>query len=162
MRRTGNILLDQQPESPGGTPQAFDVLEVEAQTTSDGLLKWPEGLPIIDGVIICFDYSDMNSCQPVEGLLSQCCLHKACFSIFIFFVEHYRSTTVPVMVLGCKSELKHEVDAHDVVNMLGRYDTGLIEVSNANDGGKNKMKQSFDYLIKAILRQRGSLRQLLP
>ena len=69
---------------------------------------------------------------------------------------------MPVMVLGCKSDLKREVDANDVVDMLGRYDTGLIEVSNANDGGKDKMKRSFIYLIKAIIRQRGSLLILLP
>lgn len=62
---------------------------------------------------------------------------------------------LPIMVLGCKTDLRHEVDPHDVVGMLAQYDTGLIEVSNANDEGKAKMKKSFDYLIKAILRQRG-------
>ncbi len=78
------------------------------------------------------------------------------------------------MVLGCKSDLKHEVDANDVVDvkdvvdpndvveMLRRYETGLIEVSNANDGGKDKMKRTFRYLLNVILRQRGSLLILLP
>jgi len=60
------------------------------------------------------------------------------------------------MVLGCKADLPHEVEAHDAVEMLNRYDTGLIEVSST-DPGKERMKQSFTYLLHAVEHQRGEL-----
>ena len=41
--------------------------------------------------------------------------------------------------------------------MLNQHDAGLIEVSNVLEIGREKMKQSFAYMLKAILRQRGSL-----
>ena len=65
----------------------LDVLEVEAQTPNDALLKWLEGLHTIDGVIICFDYSDMSSWQPVEGLLSQYNLQKSAFIFSFLFLQ---------------------------------------------------------------------------
>ncbi|KAF8973945.1 ras guanine nucleotide exchange factor domain-containing protein [Flammula alnicola] len=140
VRRTGIVTLEE-PASPGGSPhdQVIEVIEVEVQTTNNGLLKWPQGLPPIDGIIICYDSSHKSSYQPVEGLL-----------------KGYRSMILPIMVLGCKADLEHEVQPFDVLAMLKQYDTGLIEVSNTSDSGKGKMKQSFQYLLKAILRQRGS------
>lgn len=58
------------------------------------------------------------------------------------------------MALGCKADLPHEVEAHDVVERLNRYDTGLIEVSST-DPGKDRMKLSFSYLLRAVQLQRG-------
>ncbi|CAA7265781.1 unnamed protein product [Cyclocybe aegerita] len=140
-RRTGPVKLDH-PESPGAVPQVIEVIEVEVQTTTKGLL-WPQGLPPIDGIIICYDSSKKSSYQPVEGLL-----------------KGYRSTTLPIMVLGCKADLDHEVDPADALEMLKQYDTGLIEVSTNTDGGKDKMRRCFDFLLKAVLRQRGPSRTI--
>lgn len=61
------------------------------------------------------------------------------------------------MVLQCKSDLEHEIEPRDALSMLERYDTGLIEVTNLSQTGKEKMRQSFHYMLKAVLRQRGML-----
>jgi len=71
--------------------------------------------------------------------------------------EGYRDMTLPIMVLSCKADLPHEVEPNDAVEMLKRYDTGLIEVSSTTNQGKERMDQSFRYLLRAILRQRGGL-----
>jgi hypothetical protein len=58
-------------ETPNSSSrQGLEVIEVEIRTTDDSLLDWPQCLPPIDGVIICYDSSIKVSYQPVEGLLS--------------------------------------------------------------------------------------------
>lgn len=73
IRRTGSLMIDQfdQSPSPGGSVTVLDVFEVEIQTTSSGLVEWPQGLPAIDGVVICYDSSTTSSFQPIESLLSE-------------------------------------------------------------------------------------------
>lgn len=61
--------FDQSPFSGGST--ILDVFEVEIQTTSSGLVEWPQGLPAIDGILICYDSSAASSYQPIESLLSE-------------------------------------------------------------------------------------------
>jgi hypothetical protein len=70
--------------------------------------------------------------------------------------ESYRSEMLPVMVLGCKADLEREIQPFNASAMLNQHDAGLIEVSNVLEVGREKMKQSFMYMLKAILRQRGS------
>lgn len=72
-------------------------------------------------------------------------------------VESYRSEMLPVMVLGCKADLERAIKPFEASAMLNQHDAGLIEVSNVLEIGREKMKQSFAYMLKAILRQRGSL-----
>jgi hypothetical protein len=45
------------------------VLEVDIAPTNVGLPAGPEGIPPINGVVICYDSSDQLSFQPVENLL---------------------------------------------------------------------------------------------
>lgn len=56
---------------PNSPLQILEVIEVEIQTTDDSLFDWPQCLPPIDGVILCYDSSIKSSYQPVEGLLSK-------------------------------------------------------------------------------------------
>ena len=71
--------------------------------------------------------------------------------------ESYRSEMLPVMVLGCKSDLERAIKPFDATAMLNQHDAGLIEVSSVLEVGREKMKQSFAYMLIAIRRQRGSL-----
>ena len=70
-RRTCQFSLDNQNSSSPSCLQVLEIIEVEIQTTDDSLLDWPQSLPPIDGVIICYDSSTKSSYQPVEGLLSE-------------------------------------------------------------------------------------------
>ncbi|KAF8168080.1 ras guanine nucleotide exchange factor domain-containing protein [Crassisporium funariophilum] len=136
VRRTCQVKIDD-PDYAFTSPQNIEVIEVEVQTTNNGLLKWPQALPPLDGLIICYDSSDKKSYQSVEGLL-----------------KGYRSMILPIMVLACKADLQHQIEPSDVSRMLKEYDAGLIETSTV-DGRKEKMKQSFAYMLMAVLRQRG-------
>lgn len=72
IRLTGSLMIDQFDQSPfSGGSTILDVFEVEIQTTSSGLVEWPQGLPAIDGILICYDSSAASSYQPIESLLSE-------------------------------------------------------------------------------------------
>ncbi|KAJ7783808.1 ras guanine nucleotide exchange factor domain-containing protein [Mycena maculata] len=114
------------------------VIEADvAKTTLDDSV-WPDGSPVIDGVIMCYDASDPDSFLPVEGLL-----------------QRYRAMMIPTVVLACKSDLERRVDPQGAAaEFFQLYDNGLVEVSNAHESGKKKMRQAFEWLIKAVFRGR--------
>ncbi|KAF8872129.1 ras guanine nucleotide exchange factor domain-containing protein, partial [Gymnopilus junonius] len=134
VRQACSVFLDfsTEPSLP------VEVVEIEIQSTDRGPLKLPQELLPIDGVMICYDSSDRESFQPVKSLL-----------------HAYRTMSIPTMVLQCKSDLEREIEPRDALSMLEQYDTGLIEVTNTSSTGKEKMRQSFHYMLKAVLRQRG-------
>lgn len=58
------------------------------------------------------------------------------------------------MILACKSDLERQVDPKVVLELASRYDSGLVEASKDSEGGKDKMRRSFEWLLIAILRDR--------
>lgn len=113
-------------------------------------------MPAVDGVIICYDASSKGSFQPVEALLSQSRIPL--LPIYIppnsSHSGGYREMKLPLVVLACKSDLTQEIDPQAALEVLRKYDVGLVEVSLVKDGGKEKMKRSFDWLLRAVLRDR--------
>jgi hypothetical protein len=67
----------------------------------------------------------------------------------------YYAPNISILVLACKSDLDGAIDPQKAIEVLLRYDVGLVEVSNTHEG-KEKMRRSFDWLLKAIFRERGS------
>ncbi|KAJ7900370.1 ras guanine nucleotide exchange factor domain-containing protein [Mycena olivaceomarginata] len=117
---------------------ALHVIEADVSKTTLDDAVWPEGSPAIDGVIMCYDASDPDSFLPVEGLL-----------------QRFRAMMIPTVVLACKSDLERRVDPQGAAaDFLQLYDNGLVEVSNASEPGKKKMRQAFEWLIKAVFRGR--------
>ncbi|KAJ7071009.1 ras guanine nucleotide exchange factor domain-containing protein [Mycena amicta] len=116
------------------------VIEADVSKISLQDAVWPEGSPAIDGVIMCYDASDSDSFLPVEGLL-----------------RRFRAMMMPTLVLACKSDLERRVDPQGAAaDFLQLYDNGLVEVSNVQESGKKKMRQAFEWLIKAVFRGRHS------
>lgn len=68
-------------------------------------------------------------------------------------VEAYRAFQFPIIVIACKSDLQKRVDPSAASEALQQYDVGLVEVSHG-ENGRGKMRRSFDYLLRAILRER--------
>jgi hypothetical protein len=107
---------------------------------------------------MCYDASDPDSFLPVEGLLRE----LPCFSMRLplsygCFSERFRAMMIPTVVLACKSDLERRVDPQGAAaDFLQLYDNGLVEVSNASEPGKKKMRQAFEWLIKAVFRGRRS------
>ncbi|KAJ7615289.1 ras guanine nucleotide exchange factor domain-containing protein [Mycena polygramma] len=117
---------------------ALHVIEADVSKTTLDDAVWPDGSPGIDGVIMCYDASDPDSFLPVEGLL-----------------QRFRAMMIPTVVLACKSDLERRVDPQGAAaDFLQLYDNGLVEVSHAQDAGKKKMRQAFEWLIKAVFRGR--------
>lgn len=57
---------------------------------------------------------------------------------------------LPTIVLACKSDLEHRVDPDHATAVLARYDVGLVEVTVASSFGKDKMRESFGLILRAI------------
>lgn len=56
--------------------------------------------------------------------------------------------------MACKSDTSKEVDPHTAATMLRDHKVGLVEVSMYDDPGKDKMRRCFDWMIRAIYRDR--------
>ncbi|KAF9459923.1 ras guanine nucleotide exchange factor domain-containing protein [Collybia nuda] len=132
-RRVGRIARGENtPSCP------LHVFEVEVATDlSDSKDSWPDNLSTIDGVIICYDSSNEASFKPVESLL-----------------RGYRAMKVPIVVLACKSDLPHQIEPERALEVLQQYDVGLVEVAKAQEHGKEKMRRTFGWLMKAVFRDR--------
>jgi hypothetical protein len=76
------------------------------------------------------------------------------FSMELTVLERLQVLKLPFMVLACKSDLERVVDPKLALDLLKRYDSGLVEATKESDAGKDRMRRSFEWLIKAILRDR--------
>jgi len=84
-----------------------------------------------------------------------------CFSIFTrYFDLRYTlgecsALKLPTVVLACKADLDPQIEPGKVAEDLKvRDDVGLSDVHRVSEPGKTKMRQSFDFLLKAIFRAR--------
>ncbi|TFK30463.1 ras GEF [Coprinopsis marcescibilis] len=132
-RRNGRI------PSESANDAILHVVEVDIPSSITASPPLPSDIPALDGVIICYDASNTSSFQPVEVLLKE-----------------YRAKKLPIIVLACKTDLERAIEPDRALELLQEYDVGLVEVTSALDGGKGKMRQSFDWLVKAVFRSRQS------
>ncbi|KAG7450495.1 ras GEF [Guyanagaster necrorhizus] len=139
-RRVGKL-----PQADNTRECPLNIIEVDIPLsipdTSVSTVNFLPEAPRVDGVLICYDASDEQSFRPVEALL-----------------RGYRALQLPTVVLACKSDLSRRIDPQAALDILQQYDVGLVEVHNADDSGKEKMRRSFDWLLKAVLRDRRSSR----
>lgn len=63
---------------------------------------------------------------------------------------------LPIIVLACKADLDPQVEPEYASSLLQQYRAGLVEVSVHSDVGRDKLKRSFDWLLKAVFRHRSS------
>ncbi|KAJ2927137.1 hypothetical protein H1R20_g9946, partial [Candolleomyces eurysporus] len=132
-RRTGRIPSESLPEV------SLLTLEIDIPQEITELPPLPPDFPPLDGVMVCYDASNPATFQPVEELL-----------------KGYRALKLPIIVLACKVDLERRIEPDRALELLQEYDVGLVEVTTAQDGGKGKMRQSFDWLVKAVFRARQS------
>ncbi|KAK7058945.1 hypothetical protein VNI00_001569 [Paramarasmius palmivorus] len=137
-RRVGRLAQEDGSDCPLYVIEV-DITDSMLESSISPVDNLPEALKV-DGVIICYDASVMSSFTPVEDLL-----------------RGYRNLQLPVIVLACKSDLERQVDPETAAEVLHNYDAGLVEVSSG-EGGREKMKRSFDWILKAVVRDRRSSR----
>lgn len=63
---------------------------------------------------------------------------------------------VSFVVLACNSDLPRQVEPQYTLEVLQKYDVGLVEVAKAQEQGKEKSRRAFEWLIKAVFRDRSS------
>jgi hypothetical protein len=113
------------------------------------------GAPQVDGVLICYDATAQSSFTHVEDLLSK--FTVPCVLIRVHgeaIAERLQDLKLPFMVVACKSDLERVVDPKEALDLVQRYDSGLVETTTESSLGKGRMRRSFEWLIKAILRDR--------
>lgn len=136
--RTGRI-----PRPHSGRTRILGVMEVDVPARSLDHVSntdcpiWPGGAPDIQGVLICYDCSDEQSFQPIESLLRE-----------------YRELKLPMVVVACKSDMERRVSARKGHALASSFDTGIVEVSAADEAGKEKMQRCFDWLLRAIFKDK--------
>lgn len=69
---------------------------------------------------------------------------------------------LPIIVLACKADLEPQIEPEYVSRLLQQYRAGLVEVTIQTDIGKDKLKRSFDWLLKAVFRHRSPYFLLPP
>ncbi|KAJ8084022.1 hypothetical protein PM082_002789 [Marasmius tenuissimus] len=137
-RRIGRIAQEDGSDCPLNVIEV-DVTDAMLESSISPVDNLPEA-PRVDGVVICYNASLEASFTPVEDLL-----------------RGYRNLQLPVIVLACKSDLERQVDPETAAEVLQQYDAGLVEV-NTSESGREKMKRSFDWILKAVVRDRRSFR----
>ncbi|EKM83863.1 hypothetical protein AGABI1DRAFT_32846 [Agaricus bisporus var. burnettii JB137-S8] len=132
--RLGTIVRDKVPDCP------LTVIEIDAAVTDNHIPRdhlWPQAVPSIDGAVICYNAADRSSFVPMEHLL-----------------RAYHAMRLPIIVLACKADLDPQVEPEYASSLLQQYRAGLVEVSVHSDFGRDKLKRSFDWLLKAVFRHR--------
>lgn len=61
---------------------------------------------------------------------------------------------LPIIVLACKADSEPQIEPEYASRLLQQYRAGLVEVTVLTDTGKDKLKRSFDWLLKAVFRHR--------
>jgi hypothetical protein len=131
----------------------LNVIEIDLAASQLGApLPIQTDMPRVDGVLICYDASNLESFQHVEGLLRKLALpflsqtgHK-----YTLPIGKYRAMRLSTVVLASKSDLEKQVDPQMAIEIIQQYDVGLVEVTNATAAGREKMQRSFQWIMKSI------------
>lgn len=135
--RLGTIVRDRSSDCP------ISVVEIDVAPTDAPILRdqlWPEAVPSIDAVVICYNSAERNSFKPVEPLL-----------------RAYHAMRLPIIVLACKADMEAQIKPDHASKLLEPFRIGLVEVTVHNEFGKDKLKRSFDWLLKAVFRHRKAI-----
>ncbi|KAG8833059.1 hypothetical protein FRC17_000064, partial [Serendipita sp. 399] len=112
------------------------ILEVDSAIVSSETV-WPAQLPRIDGVLLCYDASDEASFTRIPEL-----------------VAGYHALGHALIILACKSDLRKLVSPRKGDACGKPYQVGLVEVSVMTESGKQRLRDCFNWEIKAIGRYR--------
>lgn len=69
------------------------------------------------------------------------------------FEDAYCDLHIPYIVLACKSDLPRGISPSEAVQVVSKYDGGIVEISN-NESGREKAKKCVGVLVRGVLRRR--------
>jgi GTPase SAR1 family protein len=139
---------------------SIEVLEIDIHVLfpTEGDLIWPKSLPKIDGAMLCYSALDATSLGGVKEVLSESC------PVFGFEdrVDQLRPTfsdtfclNLPTIVIACKSDpgVVLAIDATAGNEIGSPFGVGLVEVTTLAHAGRQKVKLSFGWMLRAISRE---------
>jgi hypothetical protein len=98
--------------------------------------------------------------SPLSSSLVRTCSLWDNHNVHIVIQGAYHAMRLPIIALACKADLESQVEPEYASNLLKQYRAGLVEVTVTNDVGRDKLKRSFDWLLKAVFRHRRSFLNL--
>ncbi|EMD42036.1 hypothetical protein CERSUDRAFT_110577 [Gelatoporia subvermispora B] len=131
--RTGSVAFSNDASARVLRVMEIEISELDLQGENNVSLN---GVPLVDGILVCYDASRADSFSHVEHLLRE-----------------FRHVKVPTVALACKSDLERHVDPASASRVLRSYDVGLIEVTSTTPEGKEKIRDSFRWVLKAVALQ---------
>jgi GTPase SAR1 family protein len=128
-----------------GQSRSVEVLEVDMallKYDSAGVI-WPTQLPLLEGVIICYDATDPTALSSLSKLLN------AFWS---------RDSNNPIIVLACKAstdDSQMAISTLKAAELCNIYGAGIVALESGIDDPSKKMKNSFNWIIRTIIDNRG-------
>ncbi|THH16724.1 hypothetical protein EUX98_g9256 [Antrodiella citrinella] len=113
---------------------SLDIIQIRASRVCT------DGVPLVDGLVICYDASRESSFGRVADL-----------------IRAFAHLRLPSVVLACKSDLEKRVDPRGASSVLkslsvdAHYDVGLVEVTTENAHGKEKIRMAFEWIFRTLL-----------
>ncbi|MBW0490071.1 hypothetical protein O181_029786 [Austropuccinia psidii MF-1] len=132
-----------------GHTKLVQVLEIDQAILSKQLfnnnkegLSWPERLPQLDGALLCYDAMDPNALDKLRPLLH----------------SFWTRGGISLIVLACKSnkdEKKNATSPLKAAELVNVYGTGMIQLDGGLEDSGKKMRNSFNWIMKAIKEANG-------
>lgn len=144
--RTGRLAF-----TSNGPEYVLKVVEVDTSKldlTGTGCDSWVER-PSINGVVVCYDGSREETFDhTVEGF-RECQPYKIS-ELLSKPPGEFALLKLPLIVMACKSDLDKRVDPTYAMRALEVFDAGLVEVSAVTPAGKERIRDAFEWLLRAI------------
>ncbi|CAH7674344.1 ras guanine nucleotide exchange factor domain-containing protein [Phakopsora pachyrhizi] len=139
--------------SATGKTKTLQVLEIDQMILSEKFMKkndkeglsWPKRLPPLDGMLLCYDAMDPNALDHLRPLLH----------------SFWTRGGISLIVLACKSDKNEEMNATSplkAAELVNVYGTGMIQLDGGVEDVGKKMRNSFNWIMKAIKEARGEPR----
>ncbi|KNZ61868.1 hypothetical protein VP01_1348g6 [Puccinia sorghi] len=136
-----------------GNVKILQVLEIDQPILHEKFVKknhkegisWPDQLPHPDGVLLCYDAMDPDALDQLRPLLH----------------AFWTRGGISLIVLACKSdkdEKKNATSPLKAAELVNVYGTGMIQLDGGLDDPSKKMRNSFNWIVKAIKEARGEHR----
>lgn len=107
--------------------------------------------PLVDGIIVCYDYGDASSFSPIPNFLRTFPL------LFKFPSKKLTRSKELISAMKCskitvalKSDLEAAIDPKEIIGLLDKYHVGLVLVDNSGDAGRMKMRKVFNFFFKSL------------
>ncbi|GAA5922388.1 uncharacterized protein JCM15063_003286 [Sporobolomyces koalae] len=132
----------------GGSRRTIEVLEIDMHLLryNDEGVIWPDGLPQCEGAMLCYDSTDPDALSSLAILLKS------------FWT---RGSDVPLIVLACKALAPHQgknaTDPTEAAKVCNIYGAGIVTLDGGLEDPTRKTKESFKYIIRQIMENRGEL-----